>query len=137
MDFVTGFSRKPSSCSRSASSRTSSRPKAVTSTIAGRMSEGLVALDVPAGLEAVHAGHPPVHEDEVIWIGGVALLDRRDRLLPRSHRIDTFRDGAQPLLQDLARGGVVIDDEDAEPGKLLWNDPSVPVAAPTPSQTVK
>ncbi len=27
-------------------------------------------------------------------------------------------------LQDLARGGVVVDDEDAEPGQLLWNDPS-------------
>ena len=35
IDLVTGFSRNPSSCSRSASSRTSSRPNAVTSTIAG------------------------------------------------------------------------------------------------------
>ena len=34
-----------------------------------------------------------------------------------------LREGAQRLLQDLARGGVVVDDEDAEPAKLLWNDP--------------
>ena len=37
MDLVTGLTRKPSSCSRSASSRTSSRPNAVTSTMAGWM----------------------------------------------------------------------------------------------------
>ena len=94
------------------------------------MPERLVALDVPAGLEAVHAGHPPVHEDDVIGVGGVALLDRRDRLLPRSNGIDTTGEGAQRLLQDLARGGVVVDDEDAEPAKLLWNDPAV---YPSPS----
>src|SRR5262249_22803270 len=35
IDFVTGLTRKPSRWSRSASSRTSSRPNAVTSTIAG------------------------------------------------------------------------------------------------------
>ena len=35
VDLVTGLTRKPSSCNRSASSRTSSRPNAVTSTIAG------------------------------------------------------------------------------------------------------
>ena len=35
MDFVTGLTRKPSSCNRSASSRISSRPNAVTRTMAG------------------------------------------------------------------------------------------------------
>ena len=69
IDLVTGLTRKPSSCSRSASSRTSSRPKAVTSTMAGCLRERLVALDVAAGLQAVHAGHPPVHEDDVVGVG--------------------------------------------------------------------
>ena len=34
-----------------------------------RMLQRLVALDVAAGLQAVHARHPPVHEDDVVRLG--------------------------------------------------------------------
>ena len=60
----------------------------------GPMLRRLVALDVPAGLEAVHAGHPPVHEDDVIRVGGVVFLHRRNRLFPGSDGIDAAGDGA-------------------------------------------
>ena len=54
IDLVTGLTRKPSRWSASASSRTSSRPKAVTMMIAGWLLDGRVVLDEPRRL----AGRP-------------------------------------------------------------------------------
>ncbi len=123
MDLVTGLTRKPSSCSRSASSRTSSRPKAVTSTMAGGCFKRLVALDVAARLQAVHAGHPPVHEDDVVRVGrrraaGSAAMAS----LPDATASTRLATALKRLLQDLARGGVVVHDQHAKLRQLFGND---------------
>ena len=65
IDFVTGFSRKPSMFSRSASSRTSSRPNAGHHHHCGLPAKGPVLLDPARGLQPVEARHPPIHEDDV------------------------------------------------------------------------
>src|SRR6266550_3462878 len=74
MDLVTGLTRKPSNCNRSASSRTSSRPNAVTSTMAGGCFN-VSSLDVAARLQSIHARHAPIHEHDVVRDGRIVLLD--------------------------------------------------------------
>ena len=76
--------------------------------------ERLVALDVAAGLQAVHAGHAPVHEDDVEGLRGVLRLDGGDGFGPGCHHLDEFSDGAERLLEDLPRRGVVIHHQHAQ-----------------------
>ena len=88
----------------------------------GLMAQRLVALDVAAGLQAVHARHAPIHEDDVVGLGGIVLLNRGDGFLAGRDDVHAAGDGAQRFLQNLARGGVVIHDEHAELCELLGNN---------------
>jgi hypothetical protein len=84
----------------------------------------LVALDVTAGLQAVHAGHAPVHEHHVVRFDGILPLDRGDGFLPGGDRVHAERDPAQGFLEDFPRGGIVVDDEHPEFPEPLGQDPA-------------
>ena len=86
------------------------------------MAQGLVAFDVAAGLQTIHARHAPIHEDHVVRLSGIVVLNRGDGLLAGRNGIDPADDGAQRLLQNLARRRIVVHDEHAELGEFLWND---------------
>src|SRR5215471_16859883 len=64
-----------------------------------------------ARLQTVHSWHPPIHEHNVIRIGGVVLFEGGDRFFSRSHRVDSPGNAAQWLLQNLARGRIVVHHE--------------------------
>ena len=86
------------------------------------MAQGLVALDVAAGLQTIHARHAPIHEDDVVRRSGIVVLNRGDGLLSGRNGIDPAGEGAQRLLQNFARRRIVIHDEHAELGKPFRND---------------
>ena len=122
--------------SRSASSRTSSRPKAVTITTAGCLRMAGVALDEARGLQPVHAGHLPVHEDDVVGRAGVVLLHRGHRLRASAHRVHLRHHARQRVGEDVARGRVVVDDQRAQ-AVMSWAGTTRPAAEPSPNQAVK
>ena len=87
------------------------------------MLERLVALDVAAGLQAVHAGHAPVHEDDVVrarW--RPAALTAAMASGPEATTFTRLGDGAERLLQNLPRGGVVIHHQHAQVRELLGDN---------------
>ena len=96
----------------SACVRISSRPNAVTITICGMCLQPSFALDDAARLQAVHARHVPVHQDQpirILRIGGrhfAASLPRRTK--PHSAR---KREAPQRIAENLARLRIVVDDE--------------------------
>jgi hypothetical protein len=70
---------------------------------------GVALPDEPCRLDAVHPGHPDVHEHDV----GRVLLDRANGLLARGgfpHDVDLIGD-AERGLQPITRDRVVVDDE--------------------------
>ena len=79
----------------------------------GLFRQRLVALDEAAGLQAIHAGHPPIHKDDVERFSGILRLDGGDRLRPGCHGHDVIGDGSQRFGENLPRRGVVIHDQDA------------------------
>lgn len=95
----------------------------MTSQYDGRqMRQRLVALDVAAGLQAVHAGHAPVHEHDVVRVGRIVLLDGGDGFFAGGDGVHTRGQRPQRLLHYFARGGVVVYDEHAELSQFFRNN---------------
>jgi len=69
---------------------------------------GGVGLDLPADLEAAHAGHHHVEQDEI----GLDLIELRDRLLAVGRGVDLTGQRFEVGLEQLEVLGVIVDNED-------------------------
>ena len=138
MDLVTGLTRKPSRSKPLGFLAHFLAPEGGDEHDGRRVLQRLVALDVAAGLQAVHAGHAPVHEHDVVRLGGVVLLDRR-RWPPcpdatTSTRLARVLSGSCRISRAAALSSTTSTRSCASRSGTIFPEP---LAAPTPSQTVK
>ena len=83
-----------------------------------------ILFDQTCRLNAVHAGHSPVHEDDVVGPVRVVLSDGGDGFLARAHRIHSRADADERVHQNVPRGGIVIHHQGRDSAKLFGNDPA-------------
>src|SRR5262249_49776187 len=67
-----------------------------------------VVLDQPRGLQAVHARHAPIHEDYVVRLVGIPLLNGCERLSAGADAVHTGSQGAEGLNKYFPRSRVVV-----------------------------
>ena len=114
--------RAPSSAARNGLTTKSSAPLANASTMSvvelwplkkrtGRVAIVDVVADATAEIEAAHSGERPVEDDEIER----RALDPLERLLGGRRARDDEPDRLEHRGHDLARLGIVVDDEDAPP----------------------
>ena len=84
----------------------------------GNMLQATTALDYLARLQAVHAGHLPVHQHQSIGIGRVGRDQFPDRVFARGNRFGPQGEETQIFGENLARLLVVVDDQCAQPGDV-------------------
>ena len=102
----------------SAWARISSRPNAVTITMRGLVLQAGVAFDDRAGLQAIHARHVPVHQDQLIGVLRIGRSQFPDRFFPGRHRVGAQGKSSHRIAQDLASLRIVVDDQGADAGQV-------------------
>ena len=86
------------------------------------MLQGLVALDMAGGLQAVQARHAPIHEYNIVGSGSIVLFDGGQGFFSGRDRIHTAYHITKGFLQNFARGRIVIHDEHTQLGEFFGND---------------
>src|SRR5580658_9760123 len=96
----------------------------------GDMLQATAELDYAACLQAIHAGHVPVHQYESIGILRVRCDQFPNCIFARRHRLHSESKCPKGLGENLSRLRVVIDDQRAEACKI--GDKALALLLPRP-----
>src|ERR1700761_6142983 len=77
------------------------------------MLQTIAVLNDAARLQAIHSGHVPIHQYELIWVHGVGHSQFPESILARQYGFSPQCESAQRITKDLPRLCIVIHHQNA------------------------